>query len=94
MSRVVVGLVVLVVLGVGCDSSPDDGATRLEGPRAGDLPGRPPLPEGGERPGGEDVVVPSPEALEACRAVSDEDEAIERCLRAVRGYPDPLTTHR
>ncbi|MBA2326608.1 MAG: hypothetical protein H0V95_08190 [Actinobacteria bacterium] len=91
MRRVVVGLVVLVVLGVGCDSSPRDGANGVEGPGGEDLPGRPPLPDGRERPGAEDVLAPSPEALEACRAISSEEEAIERCLRAVRGYPDPLT---
>jgi hypothetical protein len=91
MSRVVVGLVVLAGLGVGCDSADHDGANGLEGLSGEDLPGRSPLPDERERPGTEDLVAPSPEALEACRAVSSGEEAVQRCLRVIRGYPDPLT---
>jgi hypothetical protein len=88
LSRVIVGVVGLVALGVGCDSGSDNGSKGFERPPFEEIP----APGGRERPPPEDVPIPTPEALEACRELSAEEDAVERCLQVVRGYPDPLAS--
>ena len=81
--------VVTAALFAGCDSGPGGSG---DGPL--------PVPTG-ERRGPEvpdDDLRPTAEALEACgwtapqppTAGSEDARALERCLRALRGYPDPV----
>jgi hypothetical protein len=72
--------------GSGGDSGPDSGRQR-------------PLPsEEGRRRPSDDELQPTNEALEACGwpfpvppvVGSEEATELEECLRALRGYPDPV----
>ncbi|MGH8983863.1 MAG: hypothetical protein ACRDY6_08310 [Acidimicrobiia bacterium] len=93
MRTIAIGtLVLLGALAAGCDDgSGGDSGTETEAP--------PPVggsPREGDTP---PVENPTAEALEACgypagRAVppagTDEATMLDDCLRAIRGYPDPL----
>ena len=92
MRTIAIGtLVVLGALATGCDDgSGGDPGTETEAPPVGGSPRGPEEPR---------VENPTPEALEACGYPPDQaapppgtDRALDACLRAVRGYPDPLHT--
>jgi len=86
-------LVVLGAVAIGCDggSGGDPGTETEAPPPLGGTPRESPPP----------VENPTPEALAACgyppgqavpSAGTDEAAALDDCLRAIRGYPDPLHT--
>ena len=94
MRSIAIGtLVVLGALATGCDDgSGSDPGTETEAPPVGGSPRGPEAPP---------VENPTPEALEACgyppdQAVpapdTDQGTALDACLRAIRGYPDPFHT--
>jgi hypothetical protein len=78
----------LALFGAGCDSGSDDGAKGFNRSRFE----RVPTSGGRERLPPDDVPIPTPEGLEACRELSTDEDAVERCLQVVRGYPDPLAS--
>jgi hypothetical protein len=93
MRAIAIGtLVVTGLLIAGCDSGSGGGS----GP---DSEGPLPLPSGDERhQPADDELQPTDEALEACGwpfpvppvVGSEEATELEECLRALRGYPDPV----